>query len=218
MSRRASLLKAVKEKPLYPAILLGLLSLLAAGLLGGGNLSTHEEIKRRLEEDLRISIAQVVPEDLHDNNLIQSSFIMNGPGGQPTVIYQGMRNGKITAVAYSVIVYGYSGKINTIMAVDPEGKILGVRVLSHTETPGLGDKIEASKSDWVLGFSGLSLDTPPAEQWAVKKDGGHFDQFSGATITPRAVVKAVKSGLEFFQNNKDKLLTPVTEQIAGSSS
>ncbi len=218
MSRQASLLQIMKEKPLYPAILLGLLSLLAAGLLGGGNLSTHEEIKRRLEEDLRISIAQVVPEDLHDNNLIQSSFIMNGPGGQPTVIYQGMRNGKITAVAYSVIVYGYSGKINTIMAVDPEGKILGVRVLSHTETPGLGDKIEASKSDWVLGFSGLSLDTPPAEQWAVKKDGGHFDQFSGATITPRAVVKAVKSGLEFFQNNKDKLLTPVTEQIAGSSS
>ncbi|RIK92166.1 MAG: electron transport complex subunit RsxG [Proteobacteria bacterium] len=208
----------MKEKPVYPAILLGLLSLLAAGLLGGGNLSTREEIKRRLEEDLRISIAQVVPEDLHDNNLIQSSFVMNGPGGLPTVIYQGMRNGKITAVAYSVISYGYSGKIDTIMAVDPEGKILGVRVLSHTETPGLGDKIEASKSDWVLGFSGLSLDAPPAEQWAVKKDGGHFDQFSGATITPRAVVKAVKSGLDFFQKNKDKLLTPVTEQIAGSSS
>lgn len=214
----ASILQTMKEKPVYPAILLGLLSLLAAGLLGGGNLSTREEIKRRLEEDLRISIAQVVPEDLHDNNLIQSSFVMNGPGGLPTVIYQGMRNGKITAVAYSVISYGYSGKIDTIMAVDPEGKILGVRVLSHTETPGLGDKIEASKSDWVLGFSGLSLDAPPAEQWAVKKDGGHFDQFSGATITPRAVVKAVKSGLDFFQKNKDKLLTPVTEQIAGSSS
>lgn len=218
MRRGASILQTMKEKPVYPAILLGLLSLLAAGLLGGGNLSTREEIKRRLEEDLRISIAQVVPEDLHDNNLIQSSFVMNGPGGIPTVIYQGMRNGKITAVAYSVISYGYSGKIDTIMAVDPEGKILGVRVLSHTETPGLGDKIEASKSDWVLGFSGLSLDAPPAEQWAVKKDGGHFDQFSGATITPRAVVKAVKSGLDFFQKNKDKLLTPVTEQIAGSSS
>ncbi len=218
MRRGASILQTMKEKPVYPAILLGLLSLLAAGLLGGGNLSTREEIKRRLEEDLRISIAQVVPEDLHDNNLIQSSFVMNGPGGLPTVIYQGMRNGKITAVAYSVISYGYSGKIDTIMAVDPEGKILGVRVLSHTETPGLGDKIEASKSDWVLGFSGLSLDAPPAEQWAVKKDGGHFDQFSGATITPRAVVKAVKSGLDFFQKNKDKLLTPVTEQIAGSSS
>jgi electron transport complex protein RnfG len=109
--------------------------------------------------------------------------------------------------------YGYGGKIMTIMALNPEGKVLGVRILSHSETPGLGDKIEIEKDDWVLSFNGRSLGAPSSAQWGVKKDGGHFDQFSGATITPRAVVKAVKSGLELFAKNQEKLLIPVTKPI-----
>lgn len=218
MSRNVSPLQSLKEKPLFPALLLGGLSLFAAALLGGGNSSTHEAIKRQLDEDLRISIAQVVPETIHDNNVLKSSFIMTGPGGHQTIIYQATLQGKITAVAYSVISYGYSGKIDTIIAMDPDGKLLGVRILSHTETPGLGDKVEVAKSDWVLGFNGLSLDAPPPGQWAVKKDGGHFDQFSGATITPRAVVKAIKSGLVFFQENRERLLTPVIKSQDGAQS
>lgn len=101
---------------------------------------------------------------------------------------------------------GYSGEIQVLLGVDPEGRILGVRVIRHTETPGLGDKIELAKSDWVLAFNGRSLGDPPPERWAVKKDGGVFDQFTGATITPRATVKAVKEGLVLFAAHREEIL------------
>ena len=93
-----------------------------------------------------------------------------------------------------------------IMGVDRDGNILGVRVLSHKETPGLGDKIEAAKSDWILNFTGRSLDNLTSAQWAVKKDGGVFDQFAGATITPRAVVGAVRDGLELFAARRTEMI------------
>ncbi len=91
---------------------------------------------------------------------------------------------------------GYNGRIELWMAVDNENEITGVRVKSHQETPGLGDKLELSVSDWILSFDGKSLRNPPAGEWKVRKDGGQFDQFTGATITPRAVVAAIKAGLE----------------------
>lgn len=101
---------------------------------------------------------------------------------------------------------GYSGEILVLMAVDVDGKMLGARVLKHTETPGLGDKIEVAKDKWILSFNGKSLGEPPADKWGVKKDGGVFDQFAGATITPRAVVKAVKGGMLFFSEHKAEIL------------
>jgi electron transport complex protein RnfG len=111
----------------------------------------------------------------------------------------------VTGVAYKVEGQGYGGEIDLILAVDRGGTILGTRALSHSETPGLGDKIEASRSDWVLGFDGRSLSNPPPERWAVKKDGGIFDQFTGATITPRGVVRAIKGGLEPFRDHREAL-------------
>jgi len=93
-----------------------------------------------------------------------------------------------------------------MMSVDMEGRLLGARVIKHAETPGLGDKIEIAKAKWILDFNGKSLSDPPPEKWGVKKDGGVFDQFAGATITPRAVVKAVKSGLEFFAAHREEIL------------
>ena len=98
------------------------------------------------------------------------------------------------------------GEILVLMAVDVDGKMLGARVLKHTETPGLGDKIEIAKDKWILSFNGKSLGEPPADKWGVKKDGGVFDQFAGATITPRAVVKAVKGGMLFFSEHKAEIL------------
>ena len=89
-----------------------------------------------------------------------------------------------------------------LIAVDARGRVLGVRVLSHSETPGLGDGIEAARSDWILGFDGRSLDNTPPADWAVRKDGGAFDQFTGATVTPRAVVWAVHDGLRRFQAHR----------------
>ncbi len=93
-----------------------------------------------------------------------------------------------------------------LISVDVQGTMLGARVIKHQETPGLGDKIEAAKSKWIRDFEGKSLDSPPAEKWAVKKDGGTFDQFAGATITPRAVVKAVKQGMQFYADHREEIL------------
>jgi len=98
---------------------------------------------------------------------------------------------------------GYSGDIKLIVGINLDGTIAGVRALSHKETPGLGDKVDLRKSNWILNFNGRSLLQPSIEQWAVKKDGGTFDQFTGATITPRAVVKSVKKALLFFQQQRD---------------
>ncbi len=109
-------------------------------------------------------------------------------------------------MVFKVQARGYAGPVVSMMGVDRDGTLLGVRVIKHTETPGLGDKIEPAKSNWIYEFEGKSLSDPPAGKFAVKKDGGVFDQFAGATITPRAVVKSVKGGLEFFAREKSRLL------------
>jgi len=199
-----------RKSVIFQAILLGLFTLGASSMLGTGDLQTRDDIKLRAEEDLKASIGQVVSDKLHDNDLLKNTLAIDGADGKAITIYQATKAGTVTALAYSVDGHGYGGKFKIIMAVTPKGKILGVRILSHAETPGLGDKIEIEKDKWILDFNGLSMGAPPAAQWRVKKDGGQFDQFSGATITPRAVVKAVKAGLDFFENQKSKLLTPIT--------
>jgi len=104
-----------------------------------------------------------------------------------------------------VVGKGYAGRIVCMMGVDKNGHLLGVRVIKHAETPGLGDKIEPAKSDWIHSFEGKFLGDPLPEKFAVKKDGGVFDQFAGATITPRAVVKAVNKSLLYFAAHRDEL-------------
>ena len=192
----------------YQAILLGGFSTLATALLVAGNLVTRDAILERQQEDLQSSLSQVVPAARYDNNLLENPLHLSGPQGEPLTVYRGTEGMQVSALAYEISGQGYAGEIRLIMGLDAEGDVLGVRVLSHAETPGLGDKIEMAKSNWILGFNGLSLGHPPAEQWKVKKDGGRFDQFSGATISPRAVVKAIKGGLDFFQQHKTELLNP----------
>ena len=114
---------------------------------------------------------------------------MKDDHGKDITVYRARKDGKVTGVAYEIYGTGYAGEIKLMLGVDAEGNMLGVRVLAHKETPGLGDKIEVKKGDWILRFTGMSLGNPPAEKWEVKKDGGQFDQFAGATITPRAVVR-----------------------------
>jgi len=206
-----------RQRTGYQAGLLGGFATLAAVLLVMSNLITHDDILARQREDLMSSLSQVIPAGLHDNDLLADPLTVPADGGQRTV-YRAIRDNKVSAVAYQITGYGYAGAIEILMGVDAQGSILGVRVLSHAETPGLGDQIETAKSDWILGFNHLSLDNTPDRDWAVKKDGGRFDQFSGATITPRGVVKAIKQGLEFFRANKGRLLAsdvPLTGQAAG---
>lgn len=121
-------------------------------------------------------------------------------------------DGEVTGVVLSAVAPdGYSGDIHLLIGIDRTGELLGVRVSAHRETPGLGDAIEAERSDWVHAFAGRSLDNPPPEAWTVRKDGGEFDQFTGATITPRAVVHAVRRALEYFAAHRDELLATPPE-------
>ena len=203
----------------YQAMLLGVSAMIATTVLSFGNLATKDVIALRVEEDLKASLSQVVSPELYDEDLLRNTLEMTDPNGDDLVVYQAARDGTVTAVIFEVGRNGYSGVIRSIVAVDPDGIVLGVRVLAHTETPGLGDKIEVEKDDWILGFNGLSLENPPRSSWAVKKDGGHFDQFTGATITPRAVVRSIREGLEFFEGNKEQMLVFAgTGRPEGSSS
>lgn len=192
--------------PLVQMGILGFLALATAASLTGGDWVTRDAIAQRRAEDMQSSLRQVVPDELHDNDLLADTVAIPVADGAPITVYRGRRNGKVSAVAFGMTTKGYSGDISLVIGVDPSGTVLGVRVLAHTETPGLGDKIDVAKTSWVNAFAGLALGKPPEEKWKVKKDGGIFDQFSGATITPRAVVKGVKEGLAFFQANRDSIL------------
>lgn len=195
----------------YQAYVLAGFALLAALLLGIADFATRGVIQTRLEEDLKSSLEEVVPSELHDNNLITDAITLPSAnanlGANETIVYLAKQQGKVNAVCFKFIAPdGYAGPISIVMGLNKQGEILGVRVISHVETPGLGDKIEVSKSKWVLSFNGKSLDNLSIAQWAVKKDGGVFDQFAGATITPRKVVQAIKRGLDFYTAHKDELI------------
>lgn len=196
---------AYKKWASYQGALLGGFATLAAALLVLGNMATSETIALRLAEDLQASLSQVISAKLHDNDLLDNRLSIEHEGGE-VIVYQAIKNNKATALAYSVSGQGYAGEIKLIMGVSAQGEMLGVRVISHAETPGLGDKMEAEKDDWVFSFNGLSFKKLEEDLWKVKKDGGSFDQFSGATITPRAIVKAVKQGLQMFHLKKVQLL------------
>lgn len=204
-------LTELKERVSYQTLLLAGFALLASALLGLADYNTRDVINQRMEEDLRASLAEVVPNSYYDNNLLEDTVIIDSSddriGEQETLVYLGRKQGKVNAVSFRLTApTGYSGPISLIMGIDKDGEVLGVRVIAHAETPGLGDKIEVSKSNWILNFKGHSLQNLTIEQWAVKKDGGVFDQFSGATITPRAIVKAVYQGLQFFDKHRAELL------------
>jgi len=192
----------------YQSVLLGGFSTLATALLVAGNLATQDVIVERQKEDLLDSLSQVIPASHYDNDLLAHPLEVKDDKGHALTVYRGTEGNQVSALAYEIVGSGYAGEVRLILGLDAQGEILGVRVLSHAETPGLGDKIEAEKSDWIIKFNGLSLSNPTEEHWGVKKDGGQFDQFSGATITPRGVVQAIKGGLAFFEGHKTELLNP----------
>jgi electron transport complex protein RnfG len=163
------------------------------------------------------TLHQFVPPETHDNDMFSDTLqvqdqAMLGASDAITV-YRARKNGTPVAVVLTAVAPdGYSGDINLLIGIHYDGSIAGVRVISHKETPGLGDRIEVDRSPWIDGFAGLSLQNPTEEQWHVKKDGGQFDQFTGATITPRAVVKAVANTLRYYQMHRDELFAPAAEK------
>lgn len=198
-------LEAIREKIAYQPLLLGVFALLASGALAWASSATGEAIAAAEAKDLRDSLSEVLPAGVADNDFLKDTIDLD-KGGKPVTIYRARKDGAVKAALFKVAERGYGGEIQVLMAVDSEGRTLGVRVLKHTETPGLGDKIEIKKDPWVKSFDGKSLGDPSPDKWGVKKDNGVFDQFAGATITPRAVVKAVKGGLDFFTAHKAEII------------
>ncbi|MCP5018651.1 MAG: electron transport complex subunit RsxG, partial [Ketobacter sp.] len=142
-------------------------------------------------------------------DIISDSILINDQerlGGTGIRIYLARKVEKpVAAVFTSMVPDGYSGPIKLLVAVRVDGTLGGVRIVSHKETPGLGDKVEEQKSDWVYGFNNRSLTNPDISHWKVKRDGGDFDQFTGATITPRSIVKGVKNTLLYFRDKGAEL-------------
>ncbi|CAH9050064.1 Ion-translocating oxidoreductase complex subunit G [Pseudoalteromonas holothuriae] len=166
---------------------------------------TAERIAVQEKQHLMQQLGQVLPADEYDNLLYLDCTTSNAPElgpGSPHIIYRATKTGEPSALLVRhVTPKGYSGNIDILTAIKSDGSITGVRVTRHEETPGLGDKVELTKSAWILSFNGMNIHKDSAKQFAVKKDGGQFDQFTGATITPRAVVGSVKQAVMYTQQN-----------------
>lgn len=172
--------------------------------------ATKDNIARNEEQAKLKLIGQILPASAYDNDILQDTLSLAPTPElgtfEPTVAYRARKAGAPAAVVFEAVAPdGYAGRIKLIISVYANGEIAGVRVVSHNETPGLGDYIEIARSPWIEVFGGKSLANTAAKEWKVKKDGGVFEHVSGATVTPRAIVKAVHKALVYFEQNKDKL-------------
>ena len=192
------------------AVFLFLFAVIGSGLVAFTHDNTAEQIAENQRRALLRSLNELIPKDQYDNDVyadilyVHDSELLGTDEAVP--VYRARKGGwPVAAVLAPVAPDGYNGNIRLLVAIRLDGTLAGVRVLAHRETPGLGDNIEADRSDWIRGFTGKSLNNPKQDHWKVKRDGGAFDQFTGATITPRAVVKAVKNALLYYRANGDKL-------------
>jgi len=172
---------------------------------------TRDRIARNAQAWIQQHLDALVPPHLHDNDLLNDTIAVRAPDSlgtsRPVTIYRARLAGRPTAaVIRSVAPDGYRGPIELLVAIAPDGTLIGVRVLHHDETPGLGDFFEKRDPRWLDRFRGLSLSNPPQQRWSVKRDGGDFDAFTGATITPRAIVTAVRRTLEYYQRDRERIL------------
>lgn len=189
-----------------PGLTLGGFSLVVIGLVGVIHFAMESRIAANRAAQQRQALEMLLPAGRYDNDPLRDPLNISDPAlgpRYPLTLYRARQAGQPVAVVVATTAPdGYSGSIRLLVAADPAGTLLGVRVVEHRETPGLGDAIEIGKSDWILGFAGRSLDDPPVEKWQIRKDGGDFDQFAGATITPRAVVGAVRRTLTFLRDHR----------------
>lgn len=172
---------------------------------------THDRIQANERAMLRDQLHILLPPERHDNDLLNDTVEVTDAAfsatGKPVTVYRARQHGKAVAVIAQVTAPdGYSGAIDLLVAIDADARLIGVRVTHHKETPGLGDYIESERSDWIRIFENKRLGEPPALQWKVKKDGGAFDYVAGATVTPRAIVKAVRKALDYFSAHREELM------------
>ncbi|WP_152221239.1 electron transport complex subunit RsxG [Pseudomonas sp. SCB32] len=204
------------------ALVLGLFAVVTVGVVALVHQFTAQRIADAQREARGRALLELLPAGSYDNHPLDSPVEAFDPKllgrNEPAPAFVARRQGQATAVILQATAPdGYSGAIQLLVGVTAEGRLLGVRVVAHKETPGLGDKIELGKSNWLHGFDGRSLTVPDDAGWKVKKDGGQFDQFAGATVTPRAVVKATHKALQYFDAHKAELLAPAAQPAAGDN-
>lgn len=208
------------------SLLLAAFALVTAALLGGTYQLTWEHIEQAERAAAQAALTEIIPQEQHTNDLLEDTVSVPeaawaqlglAHGG---LIHRARMEREVTGVIIpSVAPDGYSGAISMLVGVYRDGTLAGVRVLAHRETPGLGDKLELSRDKWILSFDGRSLGQPPADRWTVRKDGGDFDQFTGATITPRAVIRQVRRTLEFAEEYHELLFAtgPTADTEVGAA-
>ena len=193
-------------------------TLIGTTLLALTYLQTKERIAKSEQEEKLKLISQLVPRSSFDNDIVADTATLSPDlllgTTAPGLAYRARKDGNPVAVAMEVIAPdGYSGRIDLLVAIQADGALAGVRVVTHKETPGLGDYIDIAKGDWITGFDGKALLPGKDGDWQVKKDGGQFDYMAGATITPRAVVKAVHHALQYYALHREALFAaPVATQ------
>ncbi|MDQ5909654.1 MAG: Ion-translocating oxidoreductase complex subunit [Pseudomonadota bacterium] len=208
-------MKTIARSMGVAALILTGFALVGTGLVAVTYTSTKDIIAEAQRAALEASLNQLVPADRYDNRVVEDRIDIVAPEwlgtDQPVTVYRARKNGQPVALfATPYAPDGYSGPIQLLIGVYADGTLAGVRVLAHKETPGLGDAIEERRTPWILAFTGKSLTDPPLEKWKVKKDGGIFDQFTGATITPRAAVKATHRFLQYVQRHQEQLFAPAS--------
>jgi len=193
----------------YTALNLLFFAVIGTALLALTYDLTHDAIARSEEKEKLKLIAQIVPPAAYDNDIMKDTVqlapdeMLGGDGA--STVHRGRLNNQPSIAVIPASVSGYSGKTRLIIAIHRDGTISGVRVVSHKETPGLGDYIEIAKSNWITGFNGASLENTREAEWKVRKDGGRFDYMAGATVTPRSIVKAVHKALQYYSLHRDEL-------------
>ncbi len=196
---------------LIGAAILGLFAVAGTGLVSYTYQVTKPQILENERQAILKNLHTLISPDEHDNPIESDTIEVIDPllgSDKPVKIYRARKQKlPVAAIINAIAPDGYSGKIHLVVAIRHNGTLAGARVVSHHETPGLGDGIEAERSDWILAFNGLSLTNPGKRGWGVKKDGGDFDQFTGATITPRAVVKAVYNSLKYYAQNREMIFS-----------
>ncbi|MBW8306610.1 MAG: electron transport complex subunit RsxG [Thiobacillus sp.] len=201
------------KNALRTGIILFVFALVGTAMLAFTHDRTEPTITRGQLAAKRALLSQVLPATLYDNDLLASQQSVPADDllgtHQPSALWLARRGGEFSGVVLEAVAPdGYSGDIALLIGIDADGNVTGVRVTAHRETPGLGDYIDRAKSAWIDQFAGKSLTNPAPKQWKVAKDGGTFDARAGATITPRAVVKAVKGALDYFARHRAAFVAP----------
>ena len=211
----------VGRNMLISAVLLGIFAVVGTAMVAFTSEHTAQQVAFNKQQYTLNKLHEIISPDAHDNDLESDTINVTDPlldGKQPMLVYRARKHGKpVAAIIQCIAPDGYSGNIEMLVGIRVDGTLLGVRVTDHQETPGLGDNIDIRKSNWILQFDNRSLSNPTPANWKVKRDGGTFDQITSATISSRAVTKAVYHTLQYFKAHQQDLFRQGAVQHRGTS-